>query len=518
MTTLHANKIVDFSKARNLFENLQKAGKKVVHCHGAFDLIHPGHIHHLEEARKMGDVLVVSVTAAPFVNKGPGRPVYNDEQRLAFIAALQAVDHVLLVPYAGAVEVIEQVRPDVYCKGLEYSDPQTTTDQRIQEDIKTVEKHNGRVHYVGSPLYSSSKLLNGFFESVDPAVREYLANFPEPKPIQKLDECMEKISRLKVLVVGDLIADRYIYSTVQGLTSKARILSVRPKSEETYMGGAFAIARHIQSFAKETKLISLCGEEPWLREAMSSDMGKLDTSLMLSDKDYQTVVKERFVERPGQRKDLIKIFAVNRLMDNPPVSLKRKLVDLLKQILGDYDIVVLADYGHGMIDSGVQQILEQKSPWLALNCQTNSYNHGYNVITKYKRCDLFSLDESEIRLAFHQKTVAPEVLLPQLNKILNAKSGHLTLGSTGSLLCENGDIHKCPAMTRSTIDTIGAGDAYFAVASLFSYIKASPAMTSLMGNMAGGMAANIVGNKDAIEARTVAKNAMFMLKSCLPNA
>jgi len=516
MATLSAHKIITFERARDLFANLRGEGKKVVHCHGAFDLIHPGHIHHLEEARKMGDLLVVTVTAAPHVNKGPGRPVYNDEQRLAFIAALQAVDYVILVPFSGAIEIINQIKPTIYCKGLEYADPQNSTDQKIQEDILEVKKHKGDVRFVGSPLYSSSKLLNGFFDSVDPIVREYIGQFPDPKPIQKLDELMEKISNLKVLVVGDLIADRYTYSSVQGLTSKARILSVRPKHEETYMGGAFAIARHVQSFAKVTRLISLCGEEPWLREAVSKDFGKLDTSLLVGDNDYQTVVKERFVEQAGQRKDLIKIFAINRLMDTPPVAQKRRLVNLLKQVLSDYDVVILADYGHGMIDAGVQQILEQKSPWLALNCQTNSYNHGYNLITKYNRCDLFALDEGEIRLAFSNKSAAPELLLPQLNKILKAKCGHLTLGSTGSLLCRDGEIHKCPAMTKSTIDTVGAGDAYFAVASLFGFVGASPAMTSFLGNIAGGMAANIVGNKDALEAKVVAKNAMFMLKSCLP--
>jgi rfaE bifunctional protein nucleotidyltransferase chain/domain len=512
------NKTIRFEDAGPLFEKLKKCGKKIVHCHGAFDLIHPGHVSHLEEARKMGDVLVVSITAAPYVNKGPGRPVYNDEQRMAFLAALQVVDYVVLVPFPGAIEVIGKIRPDIYCKGLEYADPQNKTDQRIHEDILEVRKYDGDVKFVGSPLYSSSKLLNTFFETIDPTLREYLGNFPEGQAIQKIDESLEKISKLKVLVVGDLIADRYIYSTVQGLTSKARILSVRPKFEETYMGGAFAIARHVQSFASTTHLVSLSGKESWLKMAMNQDYGKLDTSLLISDEDYQTVVKERFVEQPGQRKDLIKIFAVNRLVESPTLSQKRRLISLLKKILPEYDVVILADYGHGMIDDGVQQILEQKSPWLALNCQTNSYNHGYNLITKYRRCDLFSLDEAEIRLAFANKTNEPALLLKQLVKLLRPKSGHLTLGSAGSLLCKENEVHACPAVTRSTVDTVGAGDAYFAVASLFDFVEAGPAITSFMGNVAGGMAANIIGNKDAIESRNVAKNAMFMLKSCSSGA
>ena len=72
----------DFLELRQAFRD---AGKKVVLCHGVFDLLHYGHIEHLEEAKKQGDILVVSVTAAKYVNKGPGRPYFDDRQRMFFL-------------------------------------------------------------------------------------------------------------------------------------------------------------------------------------------------------------------------------------------------------------------------------------------------------------------------------------------------------------------------------------------------------------------------------------------------
>ena len=67
--------------------NLKEQNKSIVLCHGVFDLVHPGHIIHLEQAKKMGDILVVSVTAARYVRKGPGRPYFDDKMRMKFLSA-----------------------------------------------------------------------------------------------------------------------------------------------------------------------------------------------------------------------------------------------------------------------------------------------------------------------------------------------------------------------------------------------------------------------------------------------
>ena len=68
----------------NVKDLLKAQKKKVILCHGVFDLIHPGHIIHFEQAKAMGDVLVVSITSEKFVRKGPGRPYFNDEMRMKY--------------------------------------------------------------------------------------------------------------------------------------------------------------------------------------------------------------------------------------------------------------------------------------------------------------------------------------------------------------------------------------------------------------------------------------------------
>src|SRR5438477_6662015 len=75
---------------------------------------------------------------------------------------------------------------------------------------------------------------------------------------------VEAFSDLKVLVIGDTIFDRYSYLTVQGLTSKNRIISGRFVSEETQCGGALAVFRHVKQFTQKVKFLSLVGTEPWV--------------------------------------------------------------------------------------------------------------------------------------------------------------------------------------------------------------------------------------------------------------
>src|SRR5690242_11299404 len=108
-------KIVEF----NDLDTLRKkhAGARIVHAHGVFDVLHAGHLAYLESAKRFGDILVVTVTADRFVNKGPGRPYFNGNIRANMLAALEIVDYVAINFYPTAVPAIEKLKPHFYVKG-----------------------------------------------------------------------------------------------------------------------------------------------------------------------------------------------------------------------------------------------------------------------------------------------------------------------------------------------------------------------------------------------------------------
>src|SRR5436853_363146 len=111
------NKIRRIDDLARVTAAMQAQGKKIVHCHGVFDLLHIGHIKHLEAARHLGDALVVTLTPDRFVNKGPHRPAFPERLRAEALASLACVDFVGINEWPTAVETIRKLRPDFYVKG-----------------------------------------------------------------------------------------------------------------------------------------------------------------------------------------------------------------------------------------------------------------------------------------------------------------------------------------------------------------------------------------------------------------
>lgn len=172
--------------------------------------------------------------------------------------------------------------------------------------------------------------------------------------------------------------------------------------------------------------------------------------------------------------------------------------------------VILCDFGHGLIDGEVMKIIQEHAKFLALNCQTNSSNYGKNLITKYRRADVFALDQKELGLAFSEYQSSEEEQLLHLSEHLHTH-GWLTQGSQGATSVEAGKLKSCPAFTLKVKDTIGAGDAFFALASLTVAAGAPIEIGTFMGNVAGALAANIMGNKEAIDKVNVLKYASTLL-------
>src|SRR5580658_6782680 len=155
-------KVCNLDRLLSVREAARAAGKTVVHCHGCFDIVHPGHILHLQYARSLGDMLVVTVSADSQVNKGVERPLIPDDLRAASLAALECVDCVHVNSDATAEKLLEKLRPDVYVKGKEY---EHNVDPRFAAERAAVENAGGRVVFSsGDVVYSSTALIDGMAE------------------------------------------------------------------------------------------------------------------------------------------------------------------------------------------------------------------------------------------------------------------------------------------------------------------------------------------------------------------
>lgn len=510
-------KVVDKAAFREeIRPKLKKEGKTIGLCHGVFDLVHPGHIIHLQQAKQMADVLVVSVTAAEFVRKGPGRPYFNDEMRLKVLEALECVDYVMLSEGYTVDDIVESVKPDLYIKGEEYAHESDDVTGKITAERELVEQYGGKVAYTTGQIFSSTRLINTALSALPDDVVEYMKTFITKYSMEDIKEYARKAEKLKVLVVGDVIIDKYTYCEVQGLMSKDTGYSSRLDYSEEYLGGAAAVARHLASFTENVTLMSVVGNEEEMRLKLFDGLADRMRLKFTYSTGYPTIVKHRYLTRNAKREEYRKIFSVNNI-PAPAVyeeEAREEFYKGLAEKIDDFDAVFLCDFGHGLVDERVKDLIQEKAKYLVLNCQTNSANYGMNIITKYSRADAFILDQKELKLAFPMCMADEHVALKKLSSHLGC-GGWLTRGADGAYGIENknecSDMHICPAFTLTVKDTVGAGDAFYSIAGLYAAAGASIELGTFMGNIAGALGANIVGNKEAVEKVNVLKYAATLL-------
>lgn len=506
-------KIITKSEYQNAIKDRLKADRRtVVLCHGVFDLVHPGHIIHFEQAKKMGDVLIVSLTSEKFVRKGPGRPYFNDEMRMKFLEAIGYIDYVMLSEGYTVDDIIEAVEPDIYVKGEEYAKEEDDLTGKIRQERELVERHGGKIQYTSGQTFSSTKLINTAMTGLPEDVVKHMKDLKTRYCMQDVSHFAGQAKKLNILVVGDFIIDQYTYCKVQGIMSKDMGYSARMSGTEKYLGGSAAIARHLAAFANQVTLMSIIGDEEEMRLfAFDGLADQMQLKLEYSHQ-FPTIVKHRYLVKNQKRESYQKVFVVNNIPEKPEyeVQARRNFKEKLKSGIGSYDAVFLCDFGHGLIDRETISIVQDGAKYLVLNCQTNSTNKGLNIITKYSRADAFSLDQQELKLAFPEYAMDEKRGFMKISRHLNG-TGWLTRGSAGAYGISDGQIHESPAFTLNVKDTIGAGDSFFAAAGIFAAAGAPGELCTFAGNIGGALGANIIGNKEAIEKVNVLKFANTLM-------
>jgi D-beta-D-heptose 7-phosphate kinase/D-beta-D-heptose 1-phosphate adenosyltransferase len=149
-------RVVSRDRAAEWIEEHQRAGRVVVFTNGVFDLLHPGHVRYLQQARALGDVLAVGLNSDASVrrNKGPQRPIIPEAERAEILAALDCVDLVTCFDEDTPAAIIEACHPDILVKGADWP-----ADQIVGRD--TVEARGGRVVRVPvEPGHSTSAIVD----------------------------------------------------------------------------------------------------------------------------------------------------------------------------------------------------------------------------------------------------------------------------------------------------------------------------------------------------------------------
>jgi rfaE bifunctional protein nucleotidyltransferase chain/domain len=497
----------------DLIQNLEaerRNGQKIVMCHGVFDPIHPGHILHLEAARKFGDILVVSITADKYVNKGPWRPVFDERLRSRTLAAVEVVDYVIVNDAPTAVDLIKQLRPDIYVKGADYEDAAQDLTGKINDEKEAVEEFGGRIEFTHEETQSSSNLINKYFATYPEDTQAYLDKLREKYSAEEVIEHLQSFRKVRPVVIGEVIIDEYCYVDPLAKAPRESVIASRYTGMESFAGGAAATATHIAGYCDEVTFIGMIGPDPEERKIVEERLAPNVRFVPIITKDRQTVTKRRFIDRSH----LTKLFEVQFLdmgdIDEETEAAMRKV---LQAELPKHDMVMVNDFGHGFLTENLRSQIMQEAPFLALNTQTNSANLGFNPVTKYSHADYSCIDLNEARMASGEQHADARECGQQLLEKVSAKSFMITTGTTGSTyLVNGGDSYSVPALSPRVIDRVGAGDAFFAITSPWAFLNFPADLTGFIGNAVGAMHVATVGNRNPVDPTALYKFISSVLK------
>jgi bifunctional ADP-heptose synthase (sugar kinase/adenylyltransferase) len=329
-----------------------------------------------------------------------------------------------------------------------------------------------------------------------PELSAYLERFRLRFDLDDVVRHVEGAGRLRVLAVGEAIIDEYEFCESIGKSGKEPILAARYVSRDRFAGGILAVANQLAVAAGSVDVLTCLGErdsqEDFIRETLRENVTLHPIYVM----DAPTIVKRRFVEIYPLQK-LFELYVMNGHDADDPEQ--EQLCEALERLMPTVDVVVVADYGHGMLRERAAELLCARAPFLAVNTQMNADNRGFNTVSKYRRADFVSLSEHEVRLEARSRHRDLRTIVEEVAVRLGCSTVLVTRGRRGCAAWgRDVGYFEIPAFTSTVVDRVGAGDAVLSLTALLAAQQSPAELIGLVGNAVGAAAVGIVGNKSTV--------------------
>ena len=482
---------------------------KIGLSHGVFDLLHLGHIKHFKEAKKNCDLLIVSVTADQFVNKGPNRPAFNQYQRIEALEALDAIDYVVLSNNVSSKFIISKIKPNIYFKGPDYKNNNDDLTKKIYLEKKEVQKYGGKIFYTKDEKFSSSSLIKNYFGIFNQNQIKELSKLKSKFDLDLIKKILNRIENLRPLIIGEAIIDQYHFTETLGKSGKEPVLVLKELYHEKYLGGALAVCRHLNTFIKKMYFLSYLGEKKEFEKFIKSNLSKNIFSKFIYKKNSPTILKKRFVDKLTNAKAL-GAYQLNDEFLNSANS--KKLYQYFKNLNKKSDLIIISDYGHGLLDKKSIQKIKKTRKFIAVNVQVNSSNIGYHSLKNFNGVDCVIINENELRYEMRSKNEKIEFLMKKLVKEMNIKNLIVTRGSSGVvMLTKKFKFYKCQAYSGKIVDKIGTGDAMIAILALLLFSKVDPELSLFIASLCASQKISFIGNKFSIDKNILLKEVEHLI-------
>jgi rfaE bifunctional protein kinase chain/domain len=465
--------------------------KKVIMCHGVFDLVHPGHIRHLLYAKEKADILVASLTADAHITKAQYRPFVPQELRALNLAALEMVDFVVIDPNPTPITNIARIQPDYFAKGYEYGNGRVNP--KTQQELEVIQSYGGELLFTpGDIVYSSSHLIENDPPNI--ALEKFLLLMEADElDFDRLRRIVETCEGKRVHVVGDTIVDSLTYTTMIGGMTKTPTPSVRFDNRMDFVGGAGIVAKHLKSAGAEVTLSTVLGDDS-LAEFALKDLESAGVNIIpIIDRARPTTNKNAYV--CGDYR-LLKVDT----LDNRSITDKQAEM-IAGQIANVHaEAVVFSDFRHGIFNRRTVPGLTSVIPQGAFRVADSQVASRWGNILEFKGFDLLTPNEREARFALADQDTGVRPLAAKLHEEADCKTVILKLGDRGVLTCRRGkendprSFFVVDSFADKVVDAVGAGDALLAYATLSLLTDESEVAASVLGSMAAALECECDGN------------------------
>ncbi len=479
--------------------------KRVIMCHGTFDIVHPGHIRHLIYAKSKADILVASLTSDRHIAKANFRPYVPEQLRAMNLAVLEVVDYVVIDSEPKPLRNLGILQPDYFAKGYEYVKG-GSIDPRTQEELDVLDSYGGEFIYTpGDIVYSSSAIIES--EPPDLSVEKLMVLLGgEDLAFDQLRQAVGKLKGVKAHVVGDTIVDSYTYTTLIGGNTKTPTFSVRYDKQLDYVGGAGIVAKHLRAAGADVTFTTVLGDDA-LKSFVLDDLKAAGVKVnAIVDPTRPTTNKNAFIA------DTYRLLKVDKV-DNRSIS-ERILRQIEEHIANTAtQVVMFCDFRHGIFNRHTIPSLTKALPRDAYKVADSQVASRWGNILDFADFDLITPNEREVRFALGDQDSVIRPLGLELYRQARCKTLILKMGARGlityrALPKADEDVRAffvVDSFAETIVDPVGAGDALLAYATLSMVATGSPVIASVLGSVAAAVECEHDGNVPVEPAQVLRK-------------
>jgi len=485
----YAHKVRTAAEIRDLVGSRPR-DRRVIMCHGVFDIVHPGHVRHLIYAKSKASVLIASLTADRHITKGESRPHVPQDLRAFNLAAFEAVDFVLIDDKAEPVDNIALIQPDYFAKGFEYA---AAGSAKTDKELTALQAYGGEILFTpGDVVYSSSKLIT----LSAPVLRltKLQATFERwDVTCDKLRQTVDRMRGRLVHVVGDTIVDGYVHCGLGQGQPKTPTIGAMFQRECEFVGGAAIVAKHLAAAGGDVTFTTVLGDDRCRSVVMADLLNAGVKCLPVIDKARPTTQKKAYVV-DGHR-----ILKVDTL-DNSSIT-DAQLATMTHWLRDTHtDGIVFSDFRHGIFNQRTIPAFVDAIPRRSFRAADSQVASRWGNVLQFADFDLITPNEREARHALSDQDSGIRPLASRLYDAARCGVLVLKLGDRGVLGCMGADHSALDSfvvvdpLCDAVVDPVGAGDALLAYATLAMMADGGAVQATILGSMAAAVKVGRDGN------------------------